>query len=51
MGDSPQEVQETLALVIDELERMNRFVYWQSLCRETQHPPLGLGILLYKNFN
>ncbi|MEH1863484.1 MAG: HAMP domain-containing sensor histidine kinase [Nostoc sp.] len=38
MGDDPQEVQETLALVMDELERMNRFVNDLILLAKTEQP-------------
>jgi len=36
MGNDPQEVQETLALVMDELERMNRFVNDLSLLTKAE---------------
>ncbi|MBU7585268.1 MAG: HAMP domain-containing histidine kinase [Nostoc sp. TH1S01] len=38
MGYDPLEIQETLALVIDELERMNRFVNDLSLLTKAEHP-------------
>jgi len=38
MGDDPQEIQETMALVMDELERMNRFVNDLSLLTKAEHP-------------
>ncbi|MBD2500924.1 sensor histidine kinase [Anabaena azotica] len=38
MGDDPQEVAETLALVMDELERMNRFVNDLLLLAKVEHP-------------
>ncbi|HIK03501.1 MAG TPA: HAMP domain-containing histidine kinase [Trichormus sp. M33_DOE_039] len=38
MGDDPQEIQETLALVMDELERMNRFVNDLMLLAKAEHP-------------
>lgn len=38
MGDDPQEVEETLALVMDELERMNRFVNDLLLLAKAEHP-------------
>ncbi|AFY44326.1 cell wall metabolism sensor histidine kinase WalK [Nostoc sp. PCC 7107] len=38
MGDDPQEIQETLALVMDELERMNRFVNDLSLLAKAERP-------------
>lgn len=38
MGDDPKEVQETLALVMDELERMNRFVNDLLLLAKAEQP-------------
>ncbi len=38
MGNSPQEVEETLTIVMDELERMNRFVNDMILLAKAEHP-------------
>ncbi|MBD2297513.1 ATP-binding protein [Nostoc sp. FACHB-190] len=38
MGDDPEEIKETLALVMDELERMNRFVNDLSLLAKAERP-------------
>ncbi|MBD2204977.1 HAMP domain-containing histidine kinase [Calothrix sp. FACHB-1219] len=38
MGNHPEEIEETLALVMDELERMNRFVNDMILLAKAEHP-------------
>jgi signal transduction histidine kinase len=38
MGDHPQEIEETLAIVMDELERMNRFVNDMILLAKAERP-------------
>jgi signal transduction histidine kinase len=38
MGDHPEEIEETLVLVMDELERMNRFVNDMILLAKAEHP-------------
>jgi signal transduction histidine kinase len=51
MGDDPKEVQETLALVMDELERMNRFVNDLLLLAKTEQPDfLQLEIVDVRTF-
>jgi signal transduction histidine kinase len=38
MGDDPQEIQETVALIMDELERINRFVNDMILLAKAERP-------------